>query len=97
MVIIEKMWEKSNIFIHFSIDEWTSFANKGYIALELHVKQKIRFNLGLKKIDCETLPAEKLAELVTTYLREYGLDIIRHIVCIITDGPKIMEKLARVF
>ena len=50
----------------------------------------------MRKIDTVKIPAEKLGEIITLILREFGLDVDKHIVCIVTDGPNVMQKLASV-
>ena len=49
---------QNNEQFSLSVDEWSSFVMDGYIALELLVKDKVRYNLGMRKIDtveCLTL------------------------------------------
>ena len=44
-----------------SVDEWTSYRNRRYFAVELHVKDKVKYNLGLKAIN-GSFPADKAAK-----------------------------------
>ena len=78
-----------------SADEWTSNANRRYMAIELHTADKVRINLGMRRIDKE-LPAIKAADMLVKVLAEYGLNIKRHIVCFISDGASVMKACGRI-
>ena len=70
-----------------SVDEWTSCRNKRYMAVILHTQAKRRFTLALRKID-GACPATKAKVMIENVLSKYGLDVKRHIVCIVSDGKK---------
>lgn len=80
-------------FVRFSLsfDEWTSLTNTRYLNMVLQHDDKI-INLGLCKIS-DSATAENLLNLVRASLREYGLDLEKHIVAMMTDGCKTMVKI----
>ena len=77
-----------------STDEWTSHSNQKYMVIELHLKNKEKHNLGLKRI-YGSLPAEKCAEMIADAMHEYGLEN-KHIVCTAIDGAPVMKKCSRI-
>ena len=91
---ISSRLEKGQRF-SLSVDEWTSNANRKYMAIEMHTSDNVRINLGMRRVDKE-LPATKAADMIVKVLAEYGLDIKRHIVCFISDGASVMKATGRI-
>lgn len=80
-----------------TFDEWTSTRNRRYINVNVHafVKEKpIFWNLGLVRI-YGSLPAEACITILKEKLSEYELSLDKDIVCITTDGAKVMVKVGK--
>lgn len=76
-----------------SLDEWTSIRNRRYLNVNVHSEKEF-WNLGLVRIH-GSLPAEKCIEILTQKLNEFGLCLNSDIVCIVTDGSSVMQKVGR--
>lgn len=80
-----------------SFDEWTSLRNRRYININLHYFNKSAgfYNLGMVRV-MGSLPAEACVESVNKKLFEFGLSLQNDIVCISTDGARVMQKIGRI-
>ena len=76
-----------------SLDEYTSIKNQRYVCMNLH-DGSTTTSLGMVRVK-GSLPAEKAVELIIARAEEFGLNLKRHIVGIITDGAAMMKKIAR--
>jgi hypothetical protein len=76
-----------------TLDEYTSLKNRRFINVNVHQENE-HWNLGLKRIS-GSLPAEKAVAVVTEKLEEFGLSIVDHIVCSVTDGASVMVKFGK--
>ena len=83
---------KKNIRFALTFDEWTSLRNRRYLNLVLHYEDSKIINLGLFRVIGNATSVNVLL-LVQSALGEFGLDLYKHIVCIMTDGCPTMTKL----
>jgi hypothetical protein len=74
------------------LDEWTSMRNRSYMNVNVHAENCKFWNLGLVTVLGST-PAEKCVELLNNKLRDFGLKLESDIVCICTDGARVMTKV----
>lgn len=73
--------------------EWTSLKNKRYINVNIHRKEEF-FNLGLVRI-IGSGTAEHCVKLVEGRLNSFHLNIEDDIICITTDGARVMVKVGK--
>jgi len=78
-----------------TFDEWTSFANKRYMNINVHGGDSIFWSLGLVRVS-GSMPATKCVELVEKKLIKHGLSLEKDIVCITTDGASVMSKVGKI-
>ena len=76
-----------------TFDKWTSNKNRRYLNINVHFETECR-NLGLVRVN-GSLPAEECVDLVKKKLAEYNLDIDDDVVCITTDGARVMVKVGK--
>lgn len=74
-------------------DEWTGLMNKRFMNVNAHT-EGLTLNLGLVSIN-GSMPAEIAKELTIQRLTEYGLDILKDIVCSTTDGASVMTRYGK--
>ena len=74
-----------------TFDEWISVKNRRYVCLNLHIQRKF-WNLWLIRVH-RSLSAESCVELINKRLIQYGLNIDRDIIRIITDDASVMQNL----
>ena len=70
------------------------FFHGRYLCLNLHGKTHDVFSLGMVAVP-GSLPAESAIILIQDRLRDFGLDLKRHIVAAVTDGAAMMIKLVK--
>lgn len=78
-----------------TFDEWTSFANKRYMNINVHGGDSKFWSLGLVRVS-GSMPATKCVELVEQKLIKHGLSLEKDIVCITTDGASVMSKVGKI-
>ena len=61
--------------------------------INLHTKECF-WNLGMQRIS-GSMPAEKIVEMVSHKLLEYGLVLSKHIVATVNDGASVMVKYGK--
>ena len=76
-----------------SLDEYTSCHNRRFMNINLHTKECF-WNLGMQRIS-GSMPAEKVVEMVSHKLLEYGLVLSKHIVATVNDGASVMVKYGK--
>lgn len=89
-----RMKENNHKFT-LTFDEWTSTRNRRYINLNIHAfsqDKPIFWNLGLVRI-YGSMPAEACISILNDKLSEYNLSLDDDIICITTDGAKVMVKV----
>jgi len=74
----------------FTLDEWTSGANKRYMNLNVHIQGSF-WNLGLSKIE-GNFTSEACLALVKKKLEEFELNLKEDIFAISTDGASTMKR-----
>jgi hypothetical protein len=88
-----------NEFVALSFDEWTSVAQRRYVGTIVHSptgfsQGRILWNIGLKRIT-GAMPATRCIELLDEHLKEFGIDLHRHVASMTTDGASVMAKVGR--
>lgn len=82
---------------NLTVDEWTTMDNRRYLNLNIHTKSDAKvllWNIGLIRVT-GCLPVELCVKIIKSKLQEFGLDLEKDIVAIITDGASIMEKVGK--
>lgn len=74
-------------------DEWTSFANKRYLNVNVHFSDGSCFNLGLCRIH-GSFPAEKIVKAIERRTKEFDIDSSA-IAGVTSDGASVMVKFGR--
>ena len=67
--------------------------NRRYLNINVHSDEDF-YNLGLARVN-GSLPAEECVKLVGEKLSEYNLVIDNDIVCVTTDGARVMTKVGK--
>jgi hypothetical protein len=95
--ILDLLIEKKAAGYHFSVtlDEYTSAKNRRYCVVNIHLPEGKYTSLGMVRV-CGSLPAEKGAELLQKKLQEFDLSLRHDIVCVTTDGARVMQKMGRI-
>ena len=75
------------------MDEWTSLANIRFMSVILRSNTST-YNTGVVELN-GSLNSDRLTQYLDTHLREYGIDLHRHIVAIVSDGAAVMKTLQR--
>lgn len=83
---------KVNTRFALTFDEWTSARNRRFMNLVLHYGDSKIINLGLHRVTGNATSVN-LLQLVCSALDKFGLDLFKHIICIMTDGCAVMTKL----
>lgn len=94
--LIKEICQYKAIGKRFSLtfDEWTSTANKRYMNINVHCKEKF-WSLGLIRIH-GSMSAEKCKDILQQRLHKHNISLAKDIVAIVTDGPNIMLKVGRI-
>ena len=79
-----------------TMDEYTSKAHSRYMNINLHQSSGKPIGLGIIRVK-GSLPADRAADMVTTKLREFGIEDGCHLVAVITDGARVMVKMGESF
>jgi hypothetical protein len=77
-----------------SFDEWTSTRNRRFMNVNVHGPGSTFWGLGLIRVH-GSMPAEKCVELLQQKLDVFGLSLTDDIVCIVTDGASVMQKVGK--
>ena len=85
--VLEQEW------LSIDTDEWTSVRRRRYLNISVFAKQTIVWNLGLVRIT-GSASSERLVELLEVRLKEFGVDLRKHVVAITTDGAPVAKKIA---
>ena len=76
-----------------SLDEYTSLSNRRYMNVNLHSRDKF-WNLGMIGLK-GSMTAENIFAVLRSKLVEFGVEIEKHIINVVTDGASVMVKFGK--
>lgn len=77
--------------VSITTDEWTSTANRRYINVNVHLKDR-HINLGLFRI-FGSATAEVCASKITEIMNDHGVDMEKNVAGVTSDGAPVMVKM----
>ena len=77
-----------------TFDEWTSTANKRYMNINIHCKEKF-WSLGLIRVH-GSMPAERCKHILQQCLYKHSISLTKDIFAIVTDDPNVMLKVRKI-
>lgn len=89
----EKLHNDPDARFGLSFDEWTSVDMKRYISITLFAHDE-SFNLGMIPITGKA-DAKKICELIAARLKDFGLDLNKHIILIVCDGASVNVRYGK--
>ena len=94
--IIQEIESEVSGGLKFSItlDEWTSFATRRYLNINLHKTNSSVINLGLVRI-LGSCNAEKMVDIVENHLKSFKISYEHDIVAATGDGASVMTAFGR--
>lgn len=85
--------KKQNIRFSLTLDEWTSSGNRRYMNVNIHGCQRV-WSCGLSRITGK-FASEDCVRLLERTLESFHLKIENDIMCIVSDGASMMQKVGR--